>query len=438
MSVRPHRLRRKDPYHGDSGAHGLASKIARQLETWFVQYNPLYFFSVLCVLTGVYFVSRGFEEMGWKLGEFILTDIVQAYEFLVIAGAALLSRVARQKRPAVILGLLEVFLLFDSTLRTEALAAVGWPGIVGSALWWLLVPSKLLVLIWIFQLRFRFSLFLPPLAALWVIAFGPHIFTAVDADPVTIHLLLTWTGVLIAAFVVLLRPKLSSSVPLDAWGRFVLRRCNRAVGWIWGGLFLIHLGAWMVQFNVELTFSHAAPFLLLLPLVLGLEKEVWAWAFGAGAVAVALPLPATVAATALAAGILLALWAIREGTPRLWIGIVLALYLAASSLTWEAWPFPGPFLLPTLAATSVLALMGFFLRMPSAALTCLGLWLPYAKILAPQSRIELGILLLATGFVALVIGVSFSWNRRPKPTGASGTEIPEERFSSERWPVVPS
>ncbi len=87
---------------------------------WFVRYNPLYFFSALCVLLGMYFVSQGLEAMEWTAGQLLLSRVIQVYEILLIAGAALLFRGAKLSRPAVILGIMEMVFLFDCTFRAEA------------------------------------------------------------------------------------------------------------------------------------------------------------------------------------------------------------------------------------------------------------------------------------------------------------------------------
>ena len=65
------------------------------LHCWFVQYNPLYFFSALCVLIGMFLVSLGLDALDWVRGQIILSLVIQLYEFLLIAGAALLFRKAK-------------------------------------------------------------------------------------------------------------------------------------------------------------------------------------------------------------------------------------------------------------------------------------------------------------------------------------------------------
>ena len=60
------------------------------------------------MLLGVYEVTLGLEELDWRAGQFGLAATVQSYEVLLIAAAALLFRRASQRRPAIVLALLEL------------------------------------------------------------------------------------------------------------------------------------------------------------------------------------------------------------------------------------------------------------------------------------------------------------------------------------------
>ncbi|MHC4778161.1 MAG: hypothetical protein ACYTFG_06235, partial [Planctomycetota bacterium] len=201
----------------------------QQLDCWFVRYNPLYFFSAFLVLGGVYFMSRGLHDVGWKGGEFLLTAVVQAYELLLIGACALLFRVARQKRPAVILAVVEIFFLFDWTFRTEALGTAGEAGGTAAAIWALLIPLKVCSLLWIFELRVRPLLVIVPSLAAAVLALSPHVLTSFFARENEVHLVCTWVLVALASSFIVLRPRLEALTPLDRWGRFVLRRVEKTI-----------------------------------------------------------------------------------------------------------------------------------------------------------------------------------------------------------------
>jgi len=46
----------------------LSEKLREKLHYWFIQYNPLYFFSALCILFGVFLISKGLPELNWQRG----------------------------------------------------------------------------------------------------------------------------------------------------------------------------------------------------------------------------------------------------------------------------------------------------------------------------------------------------------------------------------
>jgi hypothetical protein len=79
-------------------------------------------FSAFLVLAGVLLVGWGFEDIGRPEARVDLTYVLDVYQVLMIAGAALLLRGAGQRRPAVILALLETFFLLDVTFQNEVLA----------------------------------------------------------------------------------------------------------------------------------------------------------------------------------------------------------------------------------------------------------------------------------------------------------------------------
>src|SRR5689334_12574966 len=112
---------------------------------WFVHFNPLYLLSAFCVLTGVFLVNRSLDrlpEEAFDWQHLALFAVVQAYEALVVCGAAFLARRARAVRPAVLLVLLEALFLFDGTLRLESLLLRS-PLRFGLTLLWLaLIPLK--------------------------------------------------------------------------------------------------------------------------------------------------------------------------------------------------------------------------------------------------------------------------------------------------------
>jgi len=197
---------------GNDGATNQLERVRGLLHYWFVQYNPLYCFSALCVLCGTFLVTNGLETIGWEQGQILLTIVIQAYEILLLISTALLFRVAGQRRPAVILGIVEVFFLFDPTFQTMTIAHLGTTGLVMSTAWVVMVLVKLEILAWIFRLKTSpTALILPALAAVGV-AGMPYALGYTGAANGTIHLIATWYVVgLVAVF--LWTPPPRSHVP---------------------------------------------------------------------------------------------------------------------------------------------------------------------------------------------------------------------------------
>jgi hypothetical protein len=372
-----------------------------------VRYNPLYFFSALCVLGGVFLVSRGLGPRA-RDGRLALAVTVQVYELLLLAGAALLHRGARQTRPAVILAMVQVFFLFDWSFQTEFLAAAGGPAAAG--LWLALAVIKLAALAWIFRLQVSPKAMAVAGLGLAGLVFSPQLVMMSGDRAAGAHLAATWYAAALLALGLLLAPRVGTRDQLGTWGRTVLRRCLRAF-WVAGaGFYLLHLAAWTVQFSVPLSPAHAVP--LLLVSALTVRHEVAAWAAAAAALGVALLDPGTFAAAPAGAAAITALCAWRLGKRRLWAGTVLAAELALWTLSWSGGAFPEPVLWLHLAAALPLLVMAlcwssaFFWAATAVAV------LPLVREYAPTSALEWGVALLAVGFLALVAGVALNWAKR--------------------------
>ncbi len=393
----------------EGGKPGL---LKRLIDHNFVEYNPLFFFSALCILVGVMLASGGLGEIGWKKGQLLLAVVVQAYEILLIAATALLFRAARQKRPAVILGLTAAVFLFDWTFRTESMGTIGNGGSMAAAVWAMMIPLKLFLLCWVFRLRIRVPLILIPSLAAVGIALAPHVLLAADEYRPLIHLGVTWLGTALAAAVSLLRPRLETDMVLSDWGRTVIRRAGKAIWGIWAGLYAVHLIAWAVQFGVTIGAAHAVPALLLVALLSRRKIEAWVWTCCAASVLISVSTPITVAPTALVAGVILALAARETGRRRLLVGSVLAIRLAVLTLGWQAGPLPESTAVGTAVIVAALIAMGVLLRLPSAYVAAGLLALPVVIHYTPRNSLEWGTSLLAIGFLSLIVGVAINWDRR--------------------------
>ncbi len=328
----------------------------------------------------------------------ILTAVLETYQLLLIGAAALLYRLAGQSRPAVILGLLEVVFFLDCTLQTEVLAALEGGSL--STAWVAMAALKLAALAWAFRLRLSATAFLVPLLAAVAVAATPQVLDLEHADRPAVHVLVTWLAAGLAALVLEVRPRIVSLRRLDHQGEAALQRLTAAAWGIWGGLFLLHLAAWMAIYDVPLTGSHIVPFLLLGTLRARREIGVWAGAAAAGAVAAATP--AAAAPTAFAAAALFALQARRLGQDRLYLGAVLALHLAIRTAGWQQGPPPEAGWGLMLATAAALLLLAWRLRLPAAFVPLpLGLYEIRQELLA-LGTLELGSALLAVGFLALL------------------------------------
>jgi len=114
----------------------------RLAHRWFVQYNPLYLISAAMMLVGVFLLSDGLARSGSGLADLWIPAITELYQFLLIASAALLYRMG-QRRPAVMLALLEVVYICDLTCQTDVVSFWGVTGLLASLTWVALVAVKL-------------------------------------------------------------------------------------------------------------------------------------------------------------------------------------------------------------------------------------------------------------------------------------------------------
>jgi hypothetical protein len=395
--------------NGDSKSN-VRERFQHIVYTWFVRYNPLYFFSALCVLSGMFLVSRGLNVMEWTRGQLALTVIMQVYEWLLIVGGALLFRKAGQDRPAVILGIMEVVLLFDCTFRTEVATTLDHSGRMIAVGWVIMVILKLMALFWIFHLKLSTKVLVVPILMAIGIAGFPQLFQQYDTLKGPIHLIATWFGIGVITFLYWQRPTIACRLWFDEWGQTVLRRANTAAWSLWTGLYFCHLFIWIKLFDIPFTLLHFVSLLLLLPLLSKKEQKIWA---GSGiTLAFALFNPSTVSLTALAVGLVLGWQGWHLQQKRLYVGAVLAGYIAAWTFGWNRWPLPEFNLWFSLLTAAILIVMAWRLRLPIALLPLISSIYPAMKVVNSLNLLGKGILLLAIGFIALIVGVAFNWSQR--------------------------
>ena len=387
--------------------------LRRVLARWFVQYNPFYFASALCVLVGIYLVSTEMQALRWRSERLLLVGVMEAYQVLVLTGAALLLRVAKQQRPAVILALLEIPFLFDWTFQTEALSTLGQVGPSASGAWGLLAIAKAVVLLRLFRVRLRPAGALVLIGGFVYLAALPQVLASV-AGPFSAHLAATWALALLVGALAGFRQVVGSFLVLDHWGRTVERRALRAAGTIGAGLGLLHLAAAASQFGVRLTPAHAAPFVLVVGLLA--RDEVVAWLAAAVALVLTLSAPAAVSPVAATMGVLLLGCARAWGRPRLHVAAIALIGLSAQLGGWAGGPFPPMVPWVWCLAGCTLAWVGWRAAVRLAWVASVASLLvgasPWVDRCVPRGRLEWGVALLGAGFLWLILGVALSWTAR--------------------------
>jgi hypothetical protein len=271
---------------------------------WFVEYNPLYFASALCIFAGVFLVARELppDDFASKLGIAAGTEV---YQLLLIGGAGLLLR-AGVRRPAAILGLVALLFLLDSALNGERLFShvrtmSFAPGmrarraLPAGLVLALLGPLKVWMLARVFRLREAWPILVPvgllvasmPLLPYVIEAAGP-----LDASRRSAHLAVFWMGAPLFAWGFAKRARAWTSRYAGGVADYLrVGRIADAAPFLSVALFMVHGGAWSTFPGLGLSFAHVAPYLLAAACVAagrlairgsrGAELMAWTGATGA-------------------------------------------------------------------------------------------------------------------------------------------------------------
>ncbi len=379
----------------------------RLLVRWFVQFNPLFTASALCVLGGVLLLSRA---MGAG-ADVALTAVLEGYQWIVIGVAALLYRRLLERRPAAILGVIALVFLADPTLQVSALA--GSRHVVVTGLWIACFALKWRALEWAFRLRASFAArVLPPLCAA-LVALVPNARLLGVGDgvlPVALAAATFGAGVMFAFG----RVRVTSERALDEVGALMFPRILVAAAAIGAA------GALYQCVNATLAAGPAALLAVLGAAVLVFaakarsERATWTVGFiGFVLTAAATQQPETALLLAAAALVVSS----RDKAPRLLVVAVVAAAVAVhlpvlGARAVAAWT-PG---LVAADASATAALAYVLLRRRGwSALPALGAL--HARFLASlgaslvsgaaaQGRVPWGLALVAAGFVLLPAGVA--------------------------------
>ena len=440
--------------------HGV-SFLVQLMHRWFVRYNPLYTASALCVLVGVFLLSDGLGRAEERSGEIWLMMVIELYELMLIAGAALLYRVARQRRPAVVLGLVAMVYMADVTFQVEVAGYLGLTGMVASAAWLGLFVVKLRGLAWALRLRLSPAAVALPVVGAVLVALLPHVLYHRLISAQTTVVFLTWLAFGLGAAVQYLPLHISSEEDLDDWGATVLRRAVRTSWAIWGVFLMLHMGVWSEAHDLG-GLALSLCFAAVLLGVLRFRHEMLIWLGTSITVGICLVLePEALYVVSMMVAAVLALKGrqgvlVVEPSPttvatdhpyrnprsdarppqvfrvyyprRLYVG---AVCMAQVSLMYVGWPqvqwhHQEPWV--SLACSAILLTMALAWRLPTAvvalAATVVNAAAQRDLLFVPQGKIQWGAALVVSGFAMLVVGLMINWLLRASGVmdGAESTE----------------
>jgi hypothetical protein len=182
----------------------------------------------MCFILGVFLVSEGMRSIDWIDGQILLTGVIEFYQLSLLAGSFILYRILSQRRPAVILAIMNIFFLFDCTYQTENLSSAGLLGSVSTVLWVLLFALKIKILTVIFRLKTPAVAFVVPIFAAVGVAGAPYLFLYTNIDKSLIHLIMTWYGVILATLILWFRPAVVCRDKLDERKKIVLQSISNS------------------------------------------------------------------------------------------------------------------------------------------------------------------------------------------------------------------
>ncbi len=391
---------------------------------WFVQYNPLYFFSALCVLGGVYFLALELDgntvagtNRDWSLGQVFLFAVIQLYELLLISAAGFLVHKVGLIRPAIILMMLEGLFLFDCTFRLETISHLGVTGSVVSVVWVGLAPVK----VWLLGRALRIDI---PRTVIWLLAGGAaglalmlQTLAVPDVNRAMIILIATWWGAALVALAVIVKPRISRSDTPGVASDDVSKRIAKSLLMLLGGIYFYHVLNYVTWVGVddELVFGPMIGTVFLMVALLRVnEREIW---MGAGlSLLFSIMYPFATFPMCVLATVVLLYRARQSGNARFIVGAVLIGYVATSVFAWTGGQPSLPPMWSTVVAVGLLGYLAWKLREPTAVLALAVGGIAIAgrydfnpMYLLPQTRLGLGILLIASGFLALTVGVWVNW-----------------------------
>jgi len=227
---------------------------------------------------------------------------------------------------------------------------------------------------------------------------------------------------------------------------------------IWTGYYFYHVITWSGMFDIGIIPVHLAPFILLFPFKYKTEKSVWWCASLSFGLSLLQSNLITVSPIATITGIACGLQGRCLKQRRLYVGAVVLLHIGIWTIGWHMWPLPAQKWWLNLTTGAVLLTMAWRIRLMSALVVVIIGVLPvlkkiifavfaflkkvflllftYIKVFIltiysfikavflkiyflikaflPQGPLGWGILLLAVGFAALIVGVAINWRQRQR------------------------
>jgi hypothetical protein len=373
----------------------------RLLVRWFVQYNPTFTASALCMLGGVLVLSRAIgadADVG-------LTAVLELYQWLLIGTAALLSRRLLDHRPAAILGVIALVFLADPTLQQSALATSGHALV--SLVTVTLFAAKLHALAWAFRLKLNASARALPVLGSVVVVTLPHM-RVLGLDGEWLPTALALAVFALATAALLAPPRVTSVRVLGDVGSVMFPRLVRAAALL--GVVGFVFQAWNATFAIGPEALIPSGGALLLAFSARARSETQIWSCLVGGLLLVNSTPA-LGLFSLPLGALALVIAARRAPPRV---LCAALFLTAmTALTASARmhePLSSPPVFVAIAVTTLGLLALLVTRRAWSAVPALAIvhasWLDdVARALAPQGAVQWGGLLLTLGFVLLPAGV---------------------------------
>ena len=361
------------------------------------------------------------------------------------------------------LGLLSVLFVADPMLQSLVSPYLGLVGGVVAFGWIALTVVKVRLLTQALALRL-------PRAAFALVAMGAAGIALLPFMLASNAQSQLWATTLVGAWLLALalvaRPlyrRLVSRDDLDSWGETVLRRGAMGTWCIWGAAALGHAVFWSTEFGLRVDLW----LYLVAPLVVAYlsRREGVTWGLASGTLLHALLLPQIFSAVAAMTAATLVLrgfrgpserraWSadatpsahpyrvcqeapaepdvvlvcpdpLRPAAKRLYVGALACVYLALFSWSWQGGPLPTHELWLDVPVALLLALAMWRWRSVVAGLVfaTIGSHVAWSAGWLPRSvsALELGVGVLAAGFVALLAGVLLDLRQR-RPAGEEGAK----------------